>query len=195
MLDGGYLEAGYDGRHVAITGDALIHRRFDAHSNVYQERGALVLNLPLARTAGLSPLLRIPDPDAVARMAERSLDEAVQIVLETGYPLVIGQSDWPDMLATAIAADTDIVLGEWAEEHGLARETLSRGFAKCFGVTPKRYRIEIKTRRALAMLLDRRECLSEIAAASGFADQAHMSREIARLTGHSPLALSRSCGW
>jgi transcriptional regulator GlxA family with amidase domain len=61
-----------------------------------------------------------------------------------------------------------------------------RAFAAEYGVPPqhylKRLRLQIASRRLVAT----RENLAEIAAACGFADQSHFTREFRRLTGMTP---------
>jgi len=61
-------------------------------------------------------------------------------------------ADWPDLLATALRARSDLRLAEWASRMGLAPETVSRGFRLAYGTTPARYRAELRARRAFAAL-------------------------------------------
>jgi AraC-like DNA-binding protein len=71
--------------------------------------------------------------------------------------------------------------------------TVAPGFT--YGVGPTRYRIEARARFAWQMII---EGVAEIAAAAGYADQAHMTREVKAFTGRSPgawhLTLRAACG-
>ena len=82
-------------------------------------------------------------------------------------------------------------IGEWAEENGLARETISRGFASAYGVTPTVFRAEWRARAAWLRVVEGPDALCTIAAETGFADQAHMTRWIHRVSGTSPAAWRR----
>jgi AraC-like DNA-binding protein len=85
------------------------------------------------------------------------------------------------------------LLGPWAQRHGLRREALSRGFVAAFGVTPARYRLEARTRHAVAALRATGSSIAAIALDHGFADQAHFSRAVRALTGCTPRALRDVC--
>jgi AraC-like DNA-binding protein len=69
---------------------------------------------------------------------------------------------------------------------------LSRGFKKLFGVTPASFRMEARAGQAFALIADGDAPLAAIAAAAGFADQAHMSRVLLALTGSPPRAWRKS---
>jgi len=69
---------------------------------------------------------------------------------------------------------------------GLAAESVSRGFRRAYGVTPRRYRLEARARRALGMIGDCRMSLAAIAQECGFADQPHLTRTLSSITGRTP---------
>jgi AraC-like DNA-binding protein len=183
VLDGGYLEAGDRGRRRVTAGDVLVHEAFETHLNAMGRAGADVLNLPLPDRSALPPAGRAADPDLLARLAERSLAEASEALAEglTAGPVPL--DDWPDLLAAACLAEGRLAIGEWARHHGLAAATVSRGFAKAYGVSPARYRVEARSRRAWQAIVGTSEPLAAIAAEAGFADQSHMTRCVASLTG------------
>jgi AraC-like DNA-binding protein len=185
VLSGGYVEAGDRGRFRARPGQVLIHGAWESHMDAFSGSGAVVLNLPFADEVSFGAA-RIADPDAVARAAGRDLDEAVQLFREGLAPLDVALDDWPDQLAAALRRDPDIGLEAWAAAAGLAPETLSRGFRRAFGATPRRYRAEQRALRAARALQRRDDPPAALAAELGFADQAHMSRAVAALTGLSP---------
>jgi AraC-like DNA-binding protein len=68
---------------------------------------------------------------------------------------------------------------------GLSRFALTRQFRACFGTTPHRYVIMRRLDRARALIGDG-VTLAEAAAASGFADQAHMTRHFMKAYGMPP---------
>lgn len=188
VLDGGYLEAGEGGRIRAEAGMALIHHGWSAHQDGFGNRGARVLNLPLP--AGLTEgAVRVADPDAVARLAERDPHAAAELVRDTATPSASGPGDWPDLLAAALARDPALSITGWADRAGLDPASVSRGFARAYGVSPKRFRLELRTRTAVRALAGWRGSLAELAADHGFADQAHFARAAMDLTGFTPSQL------
>ena len=186
VLGGGYEEAGDQGRLNARAGMAILHGDWTAHRDRFGARGAQVLNLP-AVAGALSGAGYISDPDTAARLAERDPVAAATYVCDNFRSGVERRDDWPDLLAGALAADPDLTLGHWAEAMGLDRASVSRGFARAYGVTPKRFRLEARTRRALAALSSWRGNLADFAADQGFADQAHLARSVVAMTGMPPV--------
>jgi len=190
VLSGAYEEAGDAGRRRVSPGDVVVHRAFEAHLNRTAGAGAQVLNLPLP--AGELPAFgRADDLDGLVRLALRDPTEAAAMLAEALRPVTPAAPDWPDLLAAALAQGDATPLGAWAEVFGLSPEHLSRGFGKVFGVSPQRYRLEARTRAALAALAGPAP-LAEVAAAHGFADQAHMTRSVRAVTGCPPGAWKRS---
>lgn len=184
VLSGAYEEAGDSGRRRVRAGDVVVHQPWEAHLNRTPPAGAQVLNLPRPDGA-LAPFGRVTDPDLLARLAERDLAEAVQ-ALAVGFQAAgPAPADWPDRLAAALLAGDATRLAEWAAAFGVSPEHLSRGFGQVFGVTPQRFRLEARARAALADLAGPRP-LAELAAAHGFADQAHMTRSVREMTGRPP---------
>ncbi|WP_309644596.1 AraC family transcriptional regulator [Phenylobacterium sp.] len=184
VLRGGYEEAGEGGRRRLVPGDVAIHEMFDAHLNAVAPSGAEVLNLEIDGLPG--GFGRLADPEVVVRMAERDRIAAAALLRASLTSLGGQVLDWPDLLARDLAADPGLALGPWAETHGLAAETVSRGFGRAFGVSPKRFRHECRARRALRGAIDGSASLAELALDAGFSDQAHMSRAVRDLTGSAP---------
>jgi AraC-like DNA-binding protein len=185
VVEGGYLEAGDSGRIEAQAGDVLLHGAYEAHRDAFLPRGATVLNLPIAQDIS-SGFGRIADVDALVRLAERDAREASIQACEQLERRAASTGDWPDLLAAALHADPDLGISGWADRMGLAAASVSRGFARAYGVSPKRFRLESRTHRAVRLLPSWRGSLAALAAELGFADEAHMSRAVAAMTGHSP---------
>ena len=188
VLSGGYVEAGDQGRIDADAGTVVVHDRWTAHRDLFGRRGAEVLNLPFL--AGMrSGAGRLADPDFAARLCERDPVAAARHVRDHVVTMPSSVDDWPDLLAAALRDDPDLRLTDWAREAALDPASVSRGFARAYGVTPKRFRLEVRVRRALAVLDDWRGSLADLAAAEGFADQAHMARAVVAMTGMPPAAI------
>lgn len=185
VLSGGYEECGSRGRFRVRPGDVLLHDAFDAHLDRFDRTGAETFNIALPRRIACS-LAQIADPDAIVRLAQVDSHAAGLTLCAQIAPCALGSGDWPDQLAGDLLDDPDCRLGDWAQAHGLAGETVSRGFARVFGLSPAAFRAEARARRALAMIVDSVAPLAAIAAETGFADQAHMSRAIRALTGVPP---------
>jgi AraC-like DNA-binding protein len=192
VLTGGYEECGSRGRFRVGPGDVLLHDAFDAHLNRFRGTGAQVLNLVIESSTANFTLARVSDPDTIARTAERDAPAAAIQLRSQLCELKSVARDWMDLLAFDLLDDPNRRLDEWAARHDLASETLSRGFAKVFGVTPATFRSEARSRRALAMITDGGAPLAAVAAETGFADQSHMSRAVRSLTGLPPFAWRRS---
>lgn len=191
VLRGCYVEAGDRGRFLAEPGAVLLHDGFEAHQDAFGRRGAEILNLPLDRPPTAS-FGRIDDPDAILRAARHDRREAIALLADALRAEDRGLDDWPDRLAAALRGNGVASLGAWARAHGLTPSSVSRGFRLCYGVSPQRYRLEQRARRAAAAARrpDPRP-LAAIALDAGFADQAHMSRTLRRLYGRTPTALCR----
>lgn len=185
VVRGRFVEAGDAGRFRVAAGDILVHRPFEAHLDLFDASGADVLNLPLPARAADAPRYAVADLDQVVRLAERDPREAAEGAAEA-WQVREGEEDWPDLLARDIRSDTALSIGGWAERHGLAAATVSRGFAAAYGAPPARYRAEVRARRAWEAVASGAQPLAALAQDSGFADQAHMTRAVVQLTGAPP---------
>jgi AraC-like DNA-binding protein len=192
VLRGAYEECGARGQFHVGPGDVLLHGAFEAHLDRFAYRGAHILNLICADLVPAFSMGRIADVDALVRTAERDPRAAAGQLHEQLRPVEPAAADWPAALARHLRRDPACRLEAWAREHGLAVETVSRGFRKVFGVTPMRFRAEVRTHRAIGLLADGDARLASVAADAGFADQAHMTRAVRAVTGAPPGAWRRS---
>jgi AraC-like DNA-binding protein len=76
-----------------------------------------------------------------------------------------------------------------AAELGISDRQMRRRFADATGLSPKEYARIRRLRHAMVRAIDARSGWSTIAAASGFADQAHLVNEIVRMTNYTPRLL------
>jgi AraC-like DNA-binding protein len=184
VVSGSYVEAGDQGRRRLCPGDVVLHDAFSAHRNHVGAQGARLVNL--AVTGGVDCFARVPDPDGIVRLAERDPIAAAQALQQDLQPLAATLLDWPDLLARDLTLNPALSLAAWARQQGLAAETLSRGFVRVFGITPRRWRFEVRARRALCALRDGGPSLVAVALEAGFADQAHLTHAVVALTGRAP---------
>ena len=70
--------------------------------------------------------------------------------------------------------DEPIEVADLAEIAGRSEFHFTRVFARSVGVTPHRYVVHQRLRRAVELLRDGRSGLAEVAASTGFADQSHL---------------------
>jgi AraC-like DNA-binding protein len=198
VLAGSFEESGYVGRIRATAGDVLIHPTLDCHANQMVSAGVKLIRLYWPDTNAVGGLYHLNEVDALARTAEKDLGEAsllLEHALAQRWPSPPGKkTDWPDALAAALTQNASMAIGAWAEANGLARETVSRGFAAAYGIAPAVFRAELRARTAWLRITRGSDHLCSIASETGFADQAHMTRWIHRITGAPPGAWRReSC--
>ncbi len=191
VIAGAFEQTSYGGRVTVRTGDLLVQPTLDCHANRLLSSGAEVLRLPWGHVAGLGGIFRLRDLDGIVRAAERDVREASDMARsEVAHRELVSShnADWADLLAHDIRRRRVHKLAEWAVSKGLAVETISRGFARLYGVAPARFRNEWRAREAWLQIVGTSDPLISIAARSGFADQAHMTRCIVQLTGSPPSA-------
>lgn len=185
VVAGGYEESGSFGRYRVRPGDVLLHRAFDSHLDHLGPRGARILSLPLHGTP-IQGFGRVPHLDDIVRLSQRDLIAAEASLMEQLKPHQVPAPDWPDMLASDLIGDPTLRLSGWAQHHGLAPETLARGFRKVFGMTPAAFRAEARAQAAWHRIVQTALPIAQVADQAGFADQSHMTRAIVELTGLSP---------
>lgn len=186
VLAGGYEEAGESGRWRVRPGQVLVHAPFSIHRNQSLDRGAQLVNLPLPLTTTVSTCGATTDADLVARLAERDPGAAAEALLECWEADAPALDDAPDRLAEALSRPSAMPIQAWSERQGVARQTVFRNFRAVYGVSPTRYRVEARVRRAWRLIVTGEHCLTEAALQAGYADQAHMSRHVKALTGRTP---------
>ena len=82
--------------------------------------------------------------------------------------------------------DLPIRVDDLAAVTRLSTSHFSRAFKLSFHMSPHAYVVALRLARARALMLESDEQMSRIAAACGFADQAHFSRAFRRKTGCAP---------
>jgi AraC-like DNA-binding protein len=189
VVEGSFEQTNYAGRLIARTGDILVQPTLDCHANTMISNGARILRLPWPLEQGVGGAKSLRDLDEIIRLAERDYVAATQMafkeVSEGG--LRRGEiRDWPDLLAVELVSARFTSIMEWSDAQGLARETVSRGFSRAFDVSPATFRTEMRARQAWLRCVTTRERFADIAAETGFADHAHMTRHVRAFTGAPP---------
>lgn len=189
VLSGSFIESGFSGRVKLEPGDVLLHARFDCHTDSSNSsRPVELLRLPWLNDQ-LEGHFRVPDPDALARLAERDPRESMAALAENLQRVdSCSQQHWTHALASALQHTPSLSLRGWAGERGMRPEALSRGFQREFGVSPKQFRLEARARRAWHEILVSPRSLTTLAHEFGFSDLAHFSRSVRALTGYPPSA-------
>jgi len=188
-LAGSMHQVSYAGRIVTKPGQLLVQPTLDCHANKAGPLGVRILRLPWPRECGLGGLFELLEADRIIRLADKdpvaAASWACELVRGT-EPAKPQFDDWEDLLAAELAAGKVPRLQQWAAARGLTAETVSRGFARRYHCSPARFRCELRARNAWLRLTGSGLPLAEVAAEAGFADQAHMTRSVARLTGMPP---------
>lgn len=83
-----------------------------------------------------------------------------------------------------------IEVSDLAALAGRSSFHFSRVFARSVGMTPHRYVVHLRLQAALRHIRDGQMSMAEIAAATGFSDQSHLSRWIRRVHGVAPSELT-----
>jgi AraC family transcriptional regulator len=79
-----------------------------------------------------------------------------------------------------------------AREAGLSASHFIRSFRQSTGKTPYQFLLQRRVERARVLMRDHRVSLTEVALASGFADQHHLARVFRRITRVTPGDYRRS---
>ncbi|MEV0806854.1 helix-turn-helix transcriptional regulator [Micromonospora sp. NPDC050200] len=129
---------------------------------------------------------------AATEVAERLGDRPTGAALEAVVAARLAAAGGPDPLGGRVAAllAAGATVTATAAEVGLGPRALHRRSQALFGYGPKTLARILRMRRALA-LARTGVGLAEVAARSGYADQAHLTRDVRELAGVPPAALLR----
>jgi len=132
--------------------------------------------------------------DKDANVAKREIRRALELLLDSVVrtPMnqpVPGLAPWQARrVVDHILANLEapIRVEDLAAVTRLSASHFSRAFKLSFRVSPHAYIVALRLSHARALLSDSNEQISQIAAACGFADQAHFSRVFHRSIGCAP---------
>ena len=91
--------------------------------------------------------------------------------------------------------DGRLTLSDLAAECGLSSSYFARAFKASTGGTPHRWLVQRRIEKATDLLKNSGLAVKEIAAACGFADQAHFTRAFGEAKGVPPAAWRRNASW
>jgi len=155
-----------------------------------------------ALRGGWTPLERVIGPVAAelaARVAESPAGPPRLALLDTFLAARLQRRDGrpPDdrvagALGTILARSGDVDIIRLARESAASPRHLNRLFDVWIGFGPKRFARIVRVQAALRRLLEEPDAnLADLAVELGFADHAHLARDMRELTGESPSALAR----
>ncbi|MFG1711003.1 helix-turn-helix domain-containing protein [Nonomuraea sp. M3C6] len=112
----------------------------------------------------------------------------VQVVREPSGPLSPRQIKTVTELMRARLTE-GVSVAELASTVGYSPDHFARCFRQSMGQTPHRHLTRLRVEEARRLLLGTDQPVSEIAAATGFADHAHLTRTLRRVLNMTPSAL------
>jgi AraC-like DNA-binding protein len=139
--------------------------------------------------ATLAPHLAQPLSDqlAMCREASAALDVFLAFVEARLYTCTPIDDAVRKCVFEINRCDGELRIGMIADLLGISHRQLQRRFRAKIGLTPKEYSRIRRMRIALANTIESRpKGWGEVAANAGYADQSHLSRETAALTGLTP---------
>lgn len=182
-LAGAYAEYSVDGRFEVRLGDLIFHPACHSHADTFSRDGAhiacvelLADDLPeaafgvrLDRARLLAREIR-GRPERAAEIVRDELESAGHSLLPRNPPRLVAPAAeaWRTGAALSVAAAARLA--------GVSAEHFSRVFKRHFGMGPAVYRGEQRFRQAARLIASGRG-LAESAAACGYADQSHMTRD------------------
>jgi AraC family transcriptional regulator len=138
----------------------------------------------------------VNDPDPSAQLYGDGLTAAIVAQLfakpaEPSFRDVKGLNSWQlrrviEYLNAHLPKHVDLV--HLAALAGLSQSHFSRAFKVSTGMSPYRWQLDARIRRAQVLLIDTRDSLDQVAEATGFADAVHFGRTFRKLTGATPAA-------
>lgn len=133
-------------------------------------------------------LLDLPLEPIAERIGEAGLFDEIDRRLLARLAVESTAATPADRLVRAIEATHGAVrLAALARQSGPSPRQLQRQFLQAVGVTAKFFATVVRAQRAAALMSGTgHRPLADIAAAAGYADQSHMTRDFERLRGTSP---------
>lgn len=201
----GELREELEGReHVARCGMRGHKPAGARHADFWGSQGVLIFTLTFFSASadelqpGWTTLEDSQTTAALVRIVAESddpevQDEAIQDLAAAGPCIVEPPGEPPPWLEQARAAIDEmprqLAIEALASETGVHRGYLSRQFRRYYGVPPSIYRRRAMVTRAVQALVRSNLPLAQVAAESGFFDQAHLSRTIRSHLGLAPAKL------
>lgn len=140
----------------------------------------------IALARDIQDLLREKKPDSAPRVAALTLQFLMELSLQV-------PEDIPPLLAEAVRIfefnlGKPVGIRSVAAELNLPEARLAAEFKAYFGVTPKRYQVELRRKRAEQLLREGSLPIKEIAQRLGYGAPQFLTREFSKAHGCSPRA-------
>jgi AraC-like DNA-binding protein len=174
----------------------IIETAYDAKEGMIQ---TCEFVCPVLRDQGLTGLFRAlycaptaPEAEAISLRRDEALALLVTRLLRERPVETLPTVPAAIRLAQELLDDdptAPVTLTDLARASGLSRFQVVRGFSRAFGLTPHAYLVQRRIDLARRLIMGG-ATLSDAAAASGFADQSHMTRHFLRRFGFPPGAFS-----
>lgn len=157
--------------------------------------GGAVLGVPLSELKNQRVELRDLLKDAARQLPAdlRVSDAATRLLDIAGRLAADAQPDQDVLCAARLLRDPAATAEQAAVATGVSPRQLRRRFHAAVGYGPKTLQRVIRFRRFVSMVdTGAMSDLASLAASTGYADQAHLTRECAELSGLTPAALVRA---
>lgn len=188
-------DAGRTWRMLYLDPALIIETACDANEGMSQTYEFV---LPVLRDLGLTGIFRAlysaltaPEAEAISLCRDEALALLVARLLRERPLEALPAMPAAIRLAQELLDDdpaAPVTLADLARASGLSRFQVVRGFSRAFGLTPHAYLVQRRIDLARQLIMGG-AALSDAAAASGFADQSHMTRHFVRRFGFPPGAL------
>lgn len=150
-----------------------------------------------------APLLRLiralDDPTDCKMLAPSCLREICYRLLRSDAASIFRASVTSEdvklvraMRVIEAGASSPLTVAEIAAEVAMSPSHFAHRFRTCFGVSPMRYRAQVRLEQARLLLLSTAATVSRAAGEAGYASEAHFSRDFKELFGASPRAYVRN---
>lgn len=210
VLSGSFVDGSLDPGDKIEAGDAIGYPEGEIHDNEFVSPKVVCLNLHTAearlhsenRKRRLVPQARQLAIDMAINLLSGKADtlthdglhaELTEFLLEGPPARCRGLSVNGVMALLADEPDRYWALVDLATYAGCSPTHLARAFRRATGSTLGTWRRRCRVLKLCADLKTGREELSQLAYRHGFADQAHMTREVKLFAGRTPLAVRRGC--
>jgi AraC-like DNA-binding protein len=201
ILPDGCLDLIWDGRALIVAGPDSTARWHESRAgNTYtglrfhRGLGPALLQFPASEVLDRSPALAELWPAAAARrLAERVSEDPAGALLTWAAERTRDHPADPLGARVYMLARQAAPAAQMADQLGLSARQLHRRCLPVFGYGPRRLSRILRMTRALDQARAGRP-LAEVAAVCGYADQAHLTRELVALGGSPPTLLLAESG-
>lgn len=221
LTDGGQIVRTGRRTETALAGSVQFHAPFQVHANQpVSTRGISFLHFEITESRLLEflenrlPVFRpnhIPDFELFQSLKRAfdnlttgdnllAHDESLTSALTKLFPADESSRFQPELAPRLVARIKDFLHANYAQSFtldalaeltGVSRVHISRTFKRHVGLAPHEYLVQLRVARAKAEIAKGMP-LAEAAAASGFADQSHLTRHFKRVTHITPGAYANS---